>query len=131
MTKVKVEVVTKSKSGKALRVKFAGNDTWYGARLDAKLEAAKGKMIEAELHEDETDGRQIDMWAFAQEGAPQTAAPANGNGHGQTNGSDRWWLSFCSNQVAHAIASGQIKDPSEIGRWAKGAYDAINAVDSL
>lgn len=124
MIKAKIEAVTKSKSGKALRVKFSGNDTWYGARLDSKLEAAKGKTIEYEGHEDETYGWQIDKWAFAQDGETQTT-------HGNGTSSDRWWLPFCSNQVAHAIAAGQIKDPNEIGKWAKGAYDAINAVDSL
>lgn len=125
--KVKIEAVTKSKSGKALRVKFAGSETWYGARLDPKLEAAKGKVVECEVHNDDTYGWQIDKWAAVSD-EPQTG---NGNGAGQTNGSDRWWLSFCSNQVAHAIASGRIQDPSEISKWAKGAYDAINAVDSL
>lgn len=124
--KAKIEAVTKSKSGRALRVKFAGNDTWYGARLDSKLEAAKGKTIDCETHNDDTYGWQIDKWAFAQDEVPQTG----GNGT-QANGSDRWWLPFCSNQVAHAIAAGKIQDPSEIGRWAKGAYDAINAVDAL
>ena len=68
MNTAKVEAVTKSKSGKALRVKFAGNDTWYGARLDAKLEAAKGKMIECETHNDDTYG-----WDRTT-GAVQTAA---------------------------------------------------------
>lgn len=125
--RAKIEAVTKSKSGKALRVKFSGNDEWHGAWLDPKLEAAKGKMVECEVHKDETYGWQIDKWTFAEEA--QTGGSTTG-GNGATTG-DRWWLSFCSNQVAHAIASGRIQDPSEIGKWAKAAHDAIQAVDAL
>lgn len=126
MTKVKVEVVTKSKSGKALRVKFAGNDTWYGARLDAKLEGAKGKMIEAEVYEDEQYGWQIEKWAFAEGGSPSsgTTRPTNGASAPTGNGSDRWYMAFVSNTVAHAISAGKIEGPDDIKAWAAAAKEA-------
>jgi hypothetical protein len=121
--KAKIEAVTKSKSGKALRVKFSGNDTWYGARLDANLEGAKGKSIEAEVEVDEQYGPQIKKWAFAQ-GDAAPSSPANG---GKDHGSsDKWFMPFVSNTVAHAISSGQITEPSQIGMWAKAAKAAAS-----
>ena len=44
---------------------------------------------------------------------------------------DRFYLPFVSNTVAHCIAAGLIKTPSDVSPWANAAYDAAQALDAL
>lgn len=118
-----VETVTKSKSGKALRIKAGG--AWYGARLNAGLEKAVGKTIEAEVQHDETYGDQIGAWKII-EGSTPPAQQKNGNG-ASANGAPAW-LPFASNTVAHAINAGLITDPAQVSKWAQSAKEAFEAL---
>jgi hypothetical protein len=119
--KAKVEEVTKSKSGKAFRVKLNGN--WYGAFLDSGLDKIVGKTIEAEITPDTGYGPGIGKWSMAEE--QTTSAHNTPPSSGQTNG-DRWYMPFVSNQVAHAIAAGLVTSPDQIGMWAKAAKQAAS-----
>ena len=125
----KVESVEKSKSGKALRVKLGGK--WYGAFLDSGLDAVVGKMIDAQIVPNAKYGDGIGQWGMAPDAAEAVRATAERATGGVTMAGDRFWLPFCSNQVAHAIAAGLIKEPRDISAWAKAAYEAVQAVDAL
>ena len=120
-----VEEVTKTKSGKALRVKLAG--TWYGGFLDSGLDKAVGKTIEAQITPDKGWGLGIGQWSYSQ--APAQPSPAN-TAVKPSNG-DRWWLPFVSNQVAHAIQAGRIQTPADMNAWAKAAKECVLATDIL
>lgn len=121
-----VEAVTKSKSGKALRIK--AGDKWYGARLNSGLEGAKGKTIDAEVHDDEQYGLQIDTYKLvgstpAADKAPTPGVPAGGN-------SAPWWMPFVSNITAHAIQAGIITAPNQIEAWATAARAAAHKLET-
>lgn len=118
-----IEQVTKSKSGKALRVK--ANGAWYGARLTSKLDTLQGKTIEAEVKHDETYGDQIEAYKVVESAAP--AAAPRSNGAAPVNGSPAW-LPFASNTVAHAISAGLILEAGQVSMWAKAAKEAFEAL---
>ena len=120
-----VEQINKSKTGKSWRV-FIGNE-WYGAKFDSKLDQATGKAIDFTIESDPKFGNWIKDWDYDREPQP-AASPAKA----QTlaNGkSDRWWINFTSNIVAHAIAAGLIKEPIQLQAWAKAARNAIEQAD--
>lgn len=103
-----------SKSGKSFRVKIG--DSWFGASKDSGADKLVGKSVTAEV--EETD---FGPWLEnikAQNGSAPTA-PSNGNG-------DRWWMSFVSNTVAHAIQAGHISQPDQIKVWAAAAKQAAS-----
>ena len=129
-----VTAVNHSKSGKAFRVTLNGKV--YNAFLDSKLDTAVGKVIDCQITPDKGFGEGIGQWAYSQ--APAQPSPANSPVGVENRATvatgpagDRFWLPFCSNQVAHAIQAGLIKEPSQIGAWAKAAYEAVQAVDAL
>lgn len=112
---MKVEQVTTSKSGKALRVKAGG--TWYGAKKDSGITA--GMEIDA-IIEDGNYGPWIAKYKVttaAPAQAPATA-PVNGGDHHGLTGDE---LRFVSNIVGTAIQAGKLTDPAEISAWAKAA----------
>ena len=118
-----VEQVTKSKSGKSFRVLIGGS--WYGAKFDSKIDAAIGKPIDFTKETDPKFGDWITDWDFDREPDPLPVPTKSA-----TNGKvDRWWAPFTSNCVAHAIAAGVIKEPSQLQAWAKAAKNAIEAAD--
>ena len=123
----KVEEVTKSKSGKALRVKLGGK--WYGAFLDSGLDAVVGKMIDAEIIPNIKFGDGIGQWGMAQ-GASEAVKGVAERATSTTNG-DRFYMPFVSNVVAHGIAAGAIKSPADINAWARAAHDVAVALDAL
>jgi len=129
-----VTAVNHSKSGKALRVTLNGKV--YNAFLDSKLDTAVGKVIDCQITPDKGFGEGIGQWAYSQ--APAPPQPANSptgveNRATVTPGAsgDRFYLPFVSNTVAHCIAAGLIKTPSDVSPWAKAAYDAAQALDAL
>lgn len=125
-----IEQVTKSKSGKALRVK--ANGAWFGARLNSKLDTLQGKTIDAEVKHDETYGDQIEAYKVLDSATP-AQPPAqqrpNGAAHPAANGSGApAWLPFASNTVAHAISAGLIQEAGQVSAWAKAAKEAFEAL---
>ena len=124
-----VKTVTKSKSGKAFRVQFVGNDAWYGAFLDSGLDGAVGKTIDAQITPNKGFGEGIGQWAYSQ--APTPPAASNAPVAPSTGGGDRWWLPFVSNQTAHLIGAGVIKDKASLNQWMKDLKEAVTATDAL
>ena len=123
--KGQVDSVTRSKSGKAWRVKIG--DKFYGAALDSKLDTMIGQAIDFD-YQDGKYGLWIQSWGQDRT-QPPTAAPQAAPQRQASNG-DRYWLPFVSNQCAHLIAAGIIKEPADIYKWALAAYSAIRKVDS-
>ena len=124
--KVTVEKVEKSKSGKSYNVQAEGR--WYTSKA-AGIEQTAGKTIEATTGAfnmpDGTPRPTIESFTIVG-GAP---APQSSYAPAQ-NGKDRWWLPFVSNQVAHAIAAGLIKQATDIRAFAITAKVAIIQADA-
>lgn len=116
MNKGKVEVVSKAKSGKSWRVKIG--EAWYGAKLDSKIEAAKGKTIEFEVAPDEGYGEWLGKWALVNGSA---AAPAQADNGGEHAGLTEAEMRFISNVVGQALVAKTITEPTEVSVWAKAA----------
>lgn len=122
-----VESVTKSKTGKSWRVKIGSE--FYGANFDSKIDSMLGKPIDFEW----TDG-QFGKWL--QSWGPDTSQNIPNVGSSLPNlgikgNGDRWWLPFCSNQIAHLIQVGVIKDKATLNQWAKDLKDCVTALDTL
>ena len=109
----KVEEVTKTKSGKALRVKF--NGAWYGAFLDSGLDGAVGKMIDVAITPDKGFGLGLGQWAYSQS-TPPPEQPAKQSASGRLVESE---LRFVSNQLNAAIASKSVTTFEEMSILAK------------
>ncbi len=121
----KVEQVTKSKSGKALRVMI--NGVWYGAFLDSGLDGAVGKTVDAQITPNKGFGEGIGQWAYST--APTPPQPANTASAPSTGGKlTEPELRFVSNVVGSAIMAKTLTDPMEIGTWAKAAAAAVKEV---
>ena len=124
--KGKIEQLTKSKSGKAWRVMVDGR--WFGAKFDSKIDSIPiGGRIDFLYDTDPKYGDWISSWGPDTSPQPVTTAsptPARGNG-------DRWWLPFCSNQIAHLIQVGVIKDRTTLNQWAKDLKECVTALDAL
>ena len=126
--KGRVDSVTTSKSGKAWRVRVG--DKFYGAGLDSKLDTMIGKSIDFDF-DDGKYGPWIKTWG-PDHTQPSTPAPQGpvASPKQSLNG-DRWWLNYVSNQTAHLIQVGLIKDRATLNQWAKDLRDCIIALDSL
>lgn len=122
-----VESVTTSKTGKSWRVKIGSE--FYGANFDSKIDSMLGKPIDFEW-DDGKFGKWLKSWG--PDTAPQpTHAPVGvAVAIPKANG-DRWWLPFCSNQIAHLIQVGEIKDKASLNRWAKDLKECVTALDAL
>ena len=122
----KVESVAPTKSGKALRVRIAGN--YYNAFLDSGIDKVVGQTIDFQVTPDKGYGPGIGQWGPAVNQPPASAPQAPNSPAG---GGDRFYMPFVSNVVAHAIAAGRIQNPTDLSAWAKAAYDAAQALDTL
>lgn len=120
-----VDSVTTSKSGKAWRVKVG--DKFYGANFDSKLDTMIGKAIEFDF-DDGKFGPWIKTWG-PDHTQPSTPTPQGPTASPRQSNGDRYWLAFVSNQVAHAIAAGIIKEPQQMRVWAVAAKGAVEAAD--
>jgi len=127
----KLESASPTKSGKALRVKIDGN--YYNAYLDSGLDKVVGQTIDFQTTPDKGYGLGVGQWKAAptQPQQPPSPSPAPNPAPRVNTGGDRFYLPFVSNTVAHCIAAGLIKTPGEVSAWAKAAYDAAQALDSL
>ena len=126
-----------SKSGKSYIVQIGGQG--YFAKLDSKLDQAVGKPIDFSVDPTNYQGKTINWvrdWDFEREQSVQVGSaipaqtPASSVTKQQSNG-DRWWLPFCSNQIAHLIQVGVVKDKATLNQWAKDLKDCVTALDTL
>ena len=123
--KGKLEQITKSKTGKAWRVMVDGR--WFGAKFDSKLDSVPiNSRIDFLFDTDPKYGDWITTWGPDTSPPPVTAASTETQ---SKSSEDRWWLPFCSNQCAHAIAAGHIKGVADLRSWAIAAKAAIEAAD--
>lgn len=113
------EKVDLSKTGKSYRVKVG--DAWYGAKKDTGIEQMRGKLIKFTVESGE-----YGQWITDPEVVSGGPAAANSS---VGPSSDRFYMSFVSNVVAHCIQAGLIKEPKDIGSWAKAAHDTAQALD--
>ena len=126
-----VKSVVPSKTGKAWRVNIG--DKFYGASFDSKLDTVVGQNIDFDF-DDGKFGPWIKTWGpdHTQPSTPAQQAPVAPPK--QSSNGDRWWLPFCSNQIAHLIQVGVIKDKASLNQWAKDLKDcaiALDAYDSI
>ena len=123
MAQLRIDEVLPSKSGKAWRVKSGGE--WYNAFGDSGIEAHAGKLIDAEITTHSTYGKGISKYKVI--GAIPPAQLPQAQGPTRPASADYMpHLSFCSNTVAHAIAAGLIKEPSDIKVWFLAAKHAVD-----
>ena len=124
-----VKSVVPSKTGKAWRVSIG--DKYYGASFDSKLDTMVGQNIDFDF-DDGKFGPWIKTWGpdhtQPSTPTPQAIVAPPGQSSKVSNG-DRYWLPFVSNQCAHAIAAGIIKEPQQMRVWAVAAKAAIEAAD--
>lgn len=109
-----------TKSGKSVVVKADGKD--FFAKPDMGL--AAGMTIEAETEDSEYQGKTL-VWIKKYKKANGSAASAPSGSAGNLP-----YMPFVSNTVAHAIAAGCIKNPSEVAAWAKAAIEAVRDLDT-
>jgi hypothetical protein len=115
-----IESIKTNPSGKSCMVKAGGKD--YFAKPNIGL--AVGMTIDAETEASEYNGK-TNTWikkykAVNGSAAPHPAQPPAA----QSTNTDRWYMPFVSNTVAHAINAGIIKEPTDIKIWAAAAKQA-------
>ncbi len=124
-----VDEVTLSKSGKSYLAKIGGQG--YFCKLDSKIDKAVGQAIDFSVDPQNYQGKTINWvrdWDFDRNppAPPKEAAVASPRpSSGLLSGGDRFYMPFVSNTVAHAIAAGLIKEPTQIGPWARAAYRVV------
>lgn len=95
-----------------------------------RLSFDAGKTYDIDVKEHEFQGK-----TYQTATRINTAVSAASSNVGPAPGSyaalDRWYMPFVSNTVAHAIASGYIKDASQILIWARAAKVAAMRIESI
>src|SRR5204863_1947629 len=119
LTQIRIDEVTKSKSGKAWAVK--SGKSWYAASLDSGIERHKGRTIDAETQPFGQGGEAIKSYKLIDLG-PATPLPS-----ASQMLSAPFWLPFASNVCAHAIDKGLISGPEGIKAWLLAAKQAAEA----
>jgi len=131
-----VSEVKTSPSGKSYIAQIG--EQGYFAKLDSKIDAAVGKAIDFSINPNVYKGKTVNWiadWDFDRNPPQQapvmgSAVPASGT-HITKDlmhhtppimPADRFYMPFVSNVVAHCIAAGLIKEPTQIGSWARAAY---------
>jgi hypothetical protein len=129
-----IESVKLSKSGKSYWV--IANGKGYSSKAKGIEQLSPGQAIEAttgsfKIGNDTVDS--IDGFTLATGVvAPSSSLSAQLKTEpALTPSVDRYWIQFVSNQVAHAIAAGLIKQPHDMSEWAKAAYQAVNNADDI
>jgi hypothetical protein len=117
-----VDSVTRGE--KSYKVMSAGQAYFVGFKSASGIEQTLGKTIEAEVSTS-TDGKASFINKFAVVGATTGSFKAAG----PTTSTDRWFMPFVSNTVAHAIQSGLIKEPTDIRKWACAALETAQQLD--
>lgn len=121
---VTVKYVNPAKEGKKYGSIKGSDDQTYWVKADMVAQFSKGQAYELEVGQEKWGDNQVNV-VKALPGASQgSVAPANG-GH---SNSDRWYMPFVSNTVAHAIAAGKIAEPDDIKMWAAAAKEAAEAL---
>lgn len=99
------------------------DDTQFMVPASMVSRFTKGQTYEVEVEEQDWGGKTV--WVVKNVGGGQAPAAPAGNGHAS---GDKWFMPFVSNTVAHAIAAGQITDPSHIKLWAAAAKQAAQEI---
>jgi len=124
MSMVRIDRVTKTASGKGLRV--LSGATWYGAFLDSGLDHMVGQTVDADITTSEKYGATISKYRKVDPGpSTQATGPVSQPYVGAVPTIAPFWLQFASNTVAHAISAGLIKEPSDIKQWYLAAKRAV------
>lgn len=119
---IRIDDIQESKSGKSWNVK--SGDKWYTAYKDSGIDKLKGQTIEAEVEPFGKGGMGIKSYKVG--GSSPLPGPSTGiPTYPQT--SAPFWMPFASNVVAHAIASGLVRDPLEIKQWVLAAKQAAES----
>src|SRR5580765_4116990 len=105
MATIRIDRVTKTASGKGLRVLSGAN--WYGAFLDSGLEHLVGQTIDADIKTSEKYGATIAKYKKTE---PDPAIQAPVSKQPLPSGVAPYWMPFASNVCAHAIAAGIVKE---------------------
>lgn len=128
MTTLQIEKVELSKTKKSYWL--TTDQGSFNAKLNSGVEQLKsGDTIEAQTGESEWQGKvtkTIESFSVVQ--GAKTPSKAQNSSNGSV---DRWYMPFISNTVAHAIQSGLIKEPGDIGEWARAAYRVAVTVDAF
>jgi hypothetical protein len=138
---LQIESVKLSKSGKSYWVVTSSGKGYSSKALG--IEQTAGKMIDAVTNQFQIGTDMVDaIQSFTVASQPPQATPSAmphvsqitplpGPATVAKDLVDRFWLPFVSNQVAHAIAAGLIKEPGDMNLWAKAAYNAVNNADDV
>ena len=126
-----VESVRLAKSGKSYTVHTTTGDEYLAQISRCKgIEQAAGRQIEAITSTwTAPDGKvlaTIEGFTFVIQPLPQIIMKSEPG-----RASDRWWLNFVSNTVAHAIQAGLIKELNQLQHWARAAKVAALRVDQV
>lgn len=132
MTMLTVESVKLTQTQKAYSVKSA-TGKYYVAGKDIGIEQVQpGSTIDAVIGSFQgKDGKTIstiDGFSLAE---PQKQPVANPGLPASPANGDRWWVPFVSNQCAHAIQCGLIKELGDLSQWARAAKLAIISADQM
>ena len=126
-----VNTVTLSKSGKTYQVTIGGEG--YFAKLDSKLDKAVGQAIDFSIDPSEYKGKVVNWvkdWDFDRGAPAPEPIPASPPLIKVPFPSDRWYMPFISNTVAHAITAGLVKDSPSLAQWATAAYRAAMQIEN-
>ena len=127
MTILHIESVKLTASKKNYSVKADGK--YYVAALRTGIEQQVGHSIDAVLGSFTSASGQevstIEGFTLVEQAKLPISGPSASNGH------DRWWVPFVSNQVAHAIQCGLVKELGDIAPWARAAKIAILSADRM
>ena len=123
MSMVRIDRVTKTASGKGLRV--LSGATWYGAFLDSGLDQMIGQTVDADITTSEKYGATISKYRKV-DPSPSTQAQGASK-QPLPSGVAPYWMPFASNVCAHAISAGIVKEPADLKAWLLAARDAAEA----
>lgn len=126
---LRIDSATISQSGKSYAIK-SGGETYY-CKPDQGIHNAIGRTIEAEVNESVYNGNKM-KWINAYKLIGTSGTVSTGGGSNPPVQSDVMkFMPFVSNTVNAAIRGGFCTEPNQIGQWAKAAYQAAIALESI
>lgn len=122
MSTIRIDSAVLGKSGKSFTISM-GDQKFY-AKPEQGLQSHVGKTIEAEVKPSSFPGKDGNTVTLNWIETYRLIGSAPAGSEAAQPSTDRWFMPFVSNTVAHAIAAGLIKQPSDIAVWAMWARDA-------